>query len=266
MCIYFYRRYRRKQREKLENQSLEPQNPGKKPKSSKPPCIHQQEALQQQADAGDNVATPARQKCQVCKDEKRAARIYRWKIIGGLLFPFALQALDVTMYVPLRFARQPGAVPPQTRLTFLLFDPPLSSIASALPFIAQDFGQLNQLNWIVSSFNLCSAAFIPFWGQMADIFGRHWTLQTAVFIMLVGSALCTAAPTDTYAVLLLGRAFQGIAGAGINVIIRVVLSDKVSLKENAKNWTIFALVAGFSYGLGPVIGGEPWPTLYKPRP
>jgi uncharacterized membrane protein len=37
--------------------------------------------------------------------------------------------------------------------------------------------------------------------------------------------------------------------------VQTILADKVSLQENAKNWSLFALVSGISYGLGPVIGG-----------
>lgn len=74
--------------------------------------------------------------------------------------------------------------------------------------------------------------------------------------MLIGSALCTAAPTNAYGVLLLGRAFQGISASGLSVLTRTILADKVSLQESAKSWAIFATVGGFSYGLGPVVGGK----------
>ena len=74
--------------------------------------------------------------------------------------------------------------------------------------------------------------------------------------MMIGSALCTAAPTNAFPLLLLGRSLQGIAAAGINVVCRAILSDKVSLKENAKNWAVFSLVGGSSYALGPLIGGK----------
>lgn len=73
--------------------------------------------------------------------------------------------------------------------------------------------------------------------------------------MTLGSALCTASPTDAFPVLLLGRGFQGVACAGISVLVRVIISDKVSLQENAKNWSFFALTGGCSYAIGPVIGG-----------
>jgi MFS family permease len=55
--------------------------------------------------------------------------------------------------------------------------------------------------------------------------------------------------------LLLGRAFHGIGCSGILITSKVVLADKVSLKENAKNNTLFTIVAGVGYGLGPVLGG-----------
>lgn len=131
----------------------------------------------------------------------------------------------------------------------------MTSIASALPWIASDFNEISQQNWIVSAFNLTSAAFIPFWAQMADVFGRYASITAAVIIMMIGSALCTGSPTNAYAVLLLGRAFQGIASAGLNVVVRTILADRVTLRENAKNWAIFAFVGGISYAMGPVIGG-----------
>lgn len=90
---------------------------------------------------------------------------------------------------------------------------------------------------------------------MADIFGRHTSLQAVLILMTLGSALCTGAPTSSWAVLLLGRGFQGVACAGISVLVRVIISDKVSLQENAKNWSFFALTGGCSYAIGPVIGG-----------
>ncbi|KAG7116474.1 Efflux pump FUS6 like protein [Verticillium longisporum] len=164
-------------------------------------------------------------RCEACVAARRAQLTYRWKIILGLFLPFTVSALGVTI------------------------------IASALPWIAADFGELAQLNWIISAFNLTSAAFIPFWGQIADILGRHTTIQAATLIMVVGSALCAAAPTNAFAVLLLGRAIQGLGSAGMDISVRAIVADKVSLGEGAKNWSIFTFIGGVSYGIGPVIGG-----------
>jgi MFS family permease len=111
------------------------------------------------------------------------------------------------------------------------------------------------LNWIISSFTLTSAAFLFFWAQMADIFGRHVTVQAAIIVMLIGSAVSTGAPTSSFSVLLLGRAIQGIGCSGVNISVRIILADRVSLSEFASNWTVFVLVSGVSFGLGPLIGG-----------
>jgi MFS family permease len=118
---------------------------------------------------------------------------------------------------------------------------------------AQD--EIKQLNWIISTFNLTSAAFLPFWAQLTDTFGRHLIVQAAIIILIVGSAICTGSPTSTFGVLLLGRSLQGIGVAGMNISIRTILADRVSLSDYALNWTIFTLVSGISFSMGPVIGG-----------
>lgn len=100
-------------------------------------------------------------------------------------------------------------------------------------------------------------------GQMADIFGRHASLQAVLILMTLGSTLCTAAPTSSFPMLLLGRGFQGVACAGISVLVRVIISDKVSLQENAKNWSFFALTGGCSYAIGPVVGGYLTSTSWR---
>jgi MFS family permease len=115
--------------------------------------------------------------------------------------------------------------------------------------------QLSQLNWIIAAYNLTSATFIPFWGQFADVFGRYAALQIALLCILLGSILSSSAPTTAFPMLLLGRAFHGIGCSGCLITTKVVLADKVSLKENAKNNTLFTVVAGIGYGIGPVVGG-----------
>ncbi|KAK3313184.1 major facilitator superfamily domain-containing protein [Apodospora peruviana] len=159
------------------------------------------------------------------KAERSRRRKYRFKIIFGLFLPFTLQTLDTTI------------------------------IASALPFIARDFNQESQLNWIISAFNLTSAAFLPFWAQIADIFGRHVTIHVTILFMTLGSAICTGAPTSSFGCLLLGRALQGVGAAGVNMCVRTILADRVDLAEYSKNWTIFAIFSAVSFSTGPVVGG-----------
>lgn len=73
--------------------------------------------------------------------------------------------------------------------------------------------------------------------------------------MMIGSAVCTGPATSAFGILLLGRAVQGVGAAGVNISIRTTLADRVSLSDYALNWTIFTLVSGVSFSIGPVVGG-----------
>ncbi|KAH7336399.1 hypothetical protein BKA65DRAFT_431983 [Rhexocercosporidium sp. MPI-PUGE-AT-0058] len=168
---------------------------------------------------------PHSDECAVCEEEKKAMSKYRWRLMLGLCFPFMVQSLDTTL------------------------------IAGAAAFIASDFNQLSQLNWIMSAYNLTNATFIPIWGQFADVFGRYAAVQSSAILMLLGSTLCAAAPTSAFAMFLVGRAFQGIGCAGLLIVTKIILADKVNLKENAANNTVFTFIAAIGYSIGPVIGG-----------
>lgn len=112
---------------------------------------------------------------------------------------------------------------------------------------------LSQLSWVANAFNITACAFVPAFGQLADLFGRHTMLQICQILVLVGSAL--AAGAQEFVMLLFGRALQGVGCAGILVLVRIILADRVSLAENSKNTSIYSMVAGSAYAVAPVVGG-----------
>lgn len=74
-------------------------------------CIHERNKLRQEREEANqiNVTTTITageptdplyrsKNCPQCKAEEKAANKYRWKLILCLILPYALQALDVTMY------------------------------------------------------------------------------------------------------------------------------------------------------------------------
>ncbi|PWY95636.1 MFS multidrug transporter [Aspergillus sclerotioniger CBS 115572] len=206
--------------------------------ASKRPCAHRSQWYQLDSTNGEDSRSVERplsgsiqelnpatddEECSLCKDQKHNARVYRAKLIAGLTLPFILSTLDLTI------------------------------VATATSSIASHFNQFDELNWIVTAFSLTSTTFIPIFGQLADVFGRHLVLQTALFFMLIGSVLCAAA--QTWGMLLLGRALQGVGSAGLSNLIMIILADKVSLKENARNKSLFSLVGGVGYAVGPIVGG-----------
>lgn len=62
---------------------------------------------------------------------------------------------------------------------------------------------------------------------------------------MIGSVLCAAA--QSWAMLLVGRALQGLGAAGIMSLSRIILSDGATLAENARGNTILSLVSGIRY-------------------
>jgi len=66
--------------------------------------------------------------CELCKSEKHRARIYRWKLIFGLLFPYMLSSLDLTVvatalpFIASHFSREPSS---ERHDTVLKIDNPL---------------------------------------------------------------------------------------------------------------------------------------------
>ena len=122
------------------------------------PCRHQEFDLSEVAEHdAQPIPRDSKGRCRICWQEKLAARHYQIRLIIGIFFPFALQALDVII------------------------------VASALPFLASDLvsilwynlgtsanslsDELSTMIWIILAFSLCSATFVPFWGQIVDIFG-----------------------------------------------------------------------------------------------
>jgi MFS family permease len=79
--------------------------------------------------------------------------------------------------------------------------------------IASSFNQLGNQSWIANAYILTNVAFVPVYGQLADILGRHVAMHSAIFIFLIGSAICTGA--QSYGMLLVGRGISGIGGPSV---------------------------------------------------
>ena len=118
MAVLLYKYLKRKRSEPAENVGMEEIHQVSKPYEL---CVHQRDIIQAQSLELSELSSAPHEKvqdeakeiangpCVLCKDEKRAATKYRWKLVAGLCLPFAIQALDTTI------------------------------VAGALPFIASDF-------------------------------------------------------------------------------------------------------------------------------
>lgn len=79
-------------------------------------------------------------------------------------------------------------------------------VATALPTITQEFGELSGYSWIFAAYLLTETATIPLWGRAADIHGIRRMLLVGLGVFLLGSVLCAAA--TSMLTLSLARALQ----------------------------------------------------------
>jgi MFS family permease len=129
----------------------------------------------------------------------------------------------------------------------------ITNLATALPTIGRDLGDVHLLPWLITAYLLAATAVVPLYGKIADIYGRQFTLRIALVIYMLGSLLCALAPNMI--VLIFARALHGIGGGALSVMGAVVLGDVVAPKERGRYYAYFAVVYTAAGALGPLIGG-----------
>jgi EmrB/QacA subfamily drug resistance transporter len=126
-------------------------------------------------------------------------------------------------------------------------------VATAMPTIGQQFGDFENLSWIVTAYLLTSTAVAPLYGKLSDVHGRRAMMLAGIGIFIAGSLMCAAAPNML--VLILGRGLQGIGGGGILPIAQSILADVIAPRARGR-WQAYMGSVWVSAGaLGPVLGG-----------
>ena len=149
----------------------------------------------------------------------------------------------------------------QTRLTAVivacaLFMQNLDStvIATALPTMARAFGaDPVHMNVALTSYLLSLAVFIPASGWMADCFGTRTVFRAAIVVFTLGSIACGLA--DSLGVLVLARILQGIGGAMMVPVGRLVLLRTVPKHELVAAMAWLTMPALIGPVVGPPVGG-----------
>ncbi len=138
-------------------------------------------------------------------------------------------------------------------------------VATALPSIAADLGEVHLLSWIVTAYLLTSTCITPIAGKMGDLYGRRRMMHVALAVFLAGSALCALATTMLG--LVFARALQGIGGGALITSSQAAVADVVSPRERGRYAVFFSIVWGGSSLLGPSLGGIMsqhlgWPSIF----
>jgi MFS transporter, DHA2 family, methylenomycin A resistance protein len=121
--------------------------------------------------------------------------------------------------------------------------------------IGRDLGSsINQMQWVLDSYNLAYATFLLTGGTLGDLYGRARIFLVGIALIVFGSLVCTLAPNGP--ILIVGRVITGL-GAALEVptslaILAVTYSDAT---ERGRAIGIWASCNGLAIAVGPSVGG-----------
>jgi len=124
----------------------------------------------------------------------------------------------------------------------------------ALPHMQGELGATSdQISWVLTSYLVSSAIFMPLTGYFVDVMGRRRFLLLCIAGFVLSSALCGISQSMSEIVVF--RLLQGICGASLVPLSQAILSDAFPPEERGKAMAIWA--AGVTVGpiLGPTLGG-----------
>ncbi len=129
-----------------------------------------------------------------------------------------------------------------------------SVMATALPSIASSLDvDVLHLNLAITSYLLSLAVFLPLSGWVAERFGAKRVFCTAIAMFSLGSALCGMA--DSLASLVLYRILQGLGGAMMLPVGRLILLRSVPATQLIAAMVWFTVPPVIGRMLGPLLGG-----------
>ena len=126
-----------------------------------------------------------------------------------------------------------------------------NGIGTILPTVGRDFNATDTISWAGTSSLITNTVTQVMYARISDIYGRKPVFLFSVGMLVLADILCGVAPDAPSFYLF--RALGGIAGAGINALTMMIISDIVTLEERGK-WQGF-LGAGIGGGnaVGPLL-------------
>ncbi|KIW93015.1 uncharacterized protein Z519_06864 [Cladophialophora bantiana CBS 173.52] len=126
-----------------------------------------------------------------------------------------------------------------------------NGIGTILPTVGRDFKATDTISWAGTSSLISNTSSQIIYARFSDIYGRKPVFLFSVGMLVLADILCGVAPDASSFYFF--RALGGIAGAGINSLTMMIISDIVTLEQRGR-WQGF-LGAGIGGGnaVGPLI-------------
>lgn len=127
-------------------------------------------------------------------------------------------------------------------------------IATSLPVLSRDLGESPiALKLALTSYVVGLGVFIPICGWVADRYGSRSVFRVAIGIFMAGSLLCAVCTSLTE--LVAARFVQGIGGAMMVPVGRIIIFRTVPRSDFVKAISYLTVPALFGPVIGPPLGG-----------
>jgi DHA2 family multidrug resistance protein len=111
----------------------------------------------------------------------------------------------------------------------------------------------NQITWVLTSFIVAQAVFIPLTGYFSGRFGRKHLLLVSLTGFIVASALCGQA--HVLGEMVIFRVLQGMFGAFVIPLSQAIMVDIFPREERGKAMALWGIGIMLGPILGPTLGG-----------
>jgi DHA2 family multidrug resistance protein len=124
----------------------------------------------------------------------------------------------------------------------------------ALPHMQGELGATSdQISWVLTSYLVSSAIFMPLTGHFADVLGRKQFLLISIGGFVAASALCGI--SQSLAQIVFFRLLQGIFGAALVPLSQAIMADAYPPHERGRAMAIWGLGVMVGPVAGPTLGG-----------
>jgi MFS family permease len=130
----------------------------------------------------------------------------------------------------------------------------IAIIGPAFTTIRNSFHASDRLiPWLLNIYILCNLVSTPLMGKLSDLIGRKWIYILDILIFALGSIVVIA--SNSFGMVLVGRAIQGFGAGGIFPVASAVIGDTMPKEKQGSALGLIGAVFGLAFIIGPILGG-----------
>ena len=126
-------------------------------------------------------------------------------------------------------------------------------VATALPAIVRQMGEIERTSWIVVSYLIAATIAAPIYGRLGDSFGRKRMMYFTLPVFVIAAVLCALATSMLE--LTAARLLQGFGAGGLMTLSHSLIGEVIPPRERGRYQGYFAAVGVGGNAFGPVVGG-----------